>query len=153
MKLLKTLSLLTFAIIIGIILFTQKKSNPNKRKTVSIVQPTDPNLKRLNARTRVFIDSVTSGKLKSIENPREYMANVKLSFDYLKAREQQEPPSKSPENNNFTTEKFWIKVGFSFLFSIAALFIILSKKYDEGTKKWAYSVLTLIAGVWIGTIS
>ncbi|GAB2490519.1 hypothetical protein [Algoriphagus taiwanensis] len=56
-------------------------------------------------------------------------------------------------DQHFITQKFWIKVIFSGIFCIAALFVILSKKYDDETKKWAFSVLTLIAGVWIGTIS
>ena len=56
-------------------------------------------------------------------------------------------------DKGFTTQTFWIKVIFSGIFCIAALFVILSKKYDDETKKWAFSVLTLIAGVWIGTIS
>ncbi len=45
----------------------------------------------------------------------------------------------------------WVKVIFSGIFCLAALFVVLSKKYDDETKKWAFSVLTLIAGVWIGT--
>lgn len=46
---------------------------------------------------------------------------------------------------------FWAKVIFSGIFYLAALFVVLSKKYDDETMKWAFSVLTLIAGVWIGT--
>ncbi len=52
----------------------------------------------------------------------------------------------------FANPKFWIKVAFSFIFCFSALYVVLSKSYDEETKKWAYSVLTLIAGVWIGTL-
>lgn len=48
---------------------------------------------------------------------------------------------------------FWAKVFFSATFMLAALFVILSKRYDDETKKWAFSVLTLIAGVWIGTVT
>lgn len=47
---------------------------------------------------------------------------------------------------------FWVKVAFSAVFCIAALWVVLSGKYDAETKKWAFSVLTLIAGVWIGSI-
>lgn len=54
---------------------------------------------------------------------------------------------------DFTVQKFWLKVGFSSIFFLSALYVILSNKYDESTKKWAFSVLTLIAGVWIGSIS
>jgi uncharacterized membrane protein len=50
-------------------------------------------------------------------------------------------------------QRFWAKIVFSTIFCIAALFVILSKKYDDETKKWAFSVLTLIAGVWIGSIT
>jgi hypothetical protein len=59
-------------------------------------------------------------------------------------------PNKSEDDLEVT--KFYLKVAFSFIFCFASLFIVLSKRYDEETKKWAYSVLTLIAGVWIGTL-
>ena len=36
---------------------------------------------------------------------------------------------------------------------IVVIYIILSKKYYDETKKWAFSALTLIAGVWVGSIS
>jgi hypothetical protein len=45
------------------------------------------------------------------------------------------------------------KLCFSLLFGLSALFVILSKKYKEDTEKWAFSILSLISGVWIGTIS
>lgn len=51
----------------------------------------------------------------------------------------------------FSKEAFWMKVIFSSIFCIAALYVIITRKYDDETKKWAFSVLTLIAGVWIGT--
>jgi hypothetical protein len=54
---------------------------------------------------------------------------------------------------DIATETFWVKAIFSGIFLIAALFVVLSQKYDPETKKWAFSILTLIAGVWIGTIS
>jgi hypothetical protein len=37
------------------------------------------------------------------------------------------------------------------IFGIAALFVVLSRRYDTETKKWAFSILTLIAGVWLGS--
>jgi hypothetical protein len=49
--------------------------------------------------------------------------------------------------------KIWIKLGFSVVFGLAALFVVLSRKYNEETQKWAFSTLSLLAGVWIGTIS
>src|SRR6266571_1705100 len=44
--------------------------------------------------------------------------------------------------------KFWIKLAFSVVFGVAALFVVLSKKYDDKIQGWAISVLTLIGGVW-----
>jgi protein-S-isoprenylcysteine O-methyltransferase Ste14 len=61
---------------------------------------------------------------------------------------------KERANTDEMTEAiFWAKVFFSATFCMAAFFVVLSKRYDEETKKWAFSVLTLIAGVWIGTIT
>lgn len=57
------------------------------------------------------------------------------------------------ENSDFSAMTFYMKMAFSIIFCFAALFIVLSNKYDENTKKWAFSVLSLIAGIWIGTIS
>jgi hypothetical protein len=55
--------------------------------------------------------------------------------------------------SGLSMETFWVKVVFSGIFCLAALFVVLSNKYDETTKKWALNVLVGIAGVWIGTIS
>jgi hypothetical protein len=49
--------------------------------------------------------------------------------------------------------KSLMKIIFSSLFTLSALYVILSRKFDEETKKWAFSVLTLIAGVWIGSVT
>ncbi len=58
---------------------------------------------------------------------------------------------KDDKGNAKDDNVFWAKAIFSGIFCLAALFVVLSKKYDDDTKKWAFSVLTLIAGVWIGT--
>jgi hypothetical protein len=54
-------------------------------------------------------------------------------------------PTKIPISyvgpDNKTIETFWTKLAFSAIFCIAALYVILSKKYDDETKKWAFSVL------------
>lgn len=54
--------------------------------------------------------------------------------------------------NPFEERKFWIKIIFSAIVTSAALYIILSKKYDEDTKRWAFSVLSCVAGVWLGSL-
>jgi hypothetical protein len=46
---------------------------------------------------------------------------------------------------------FWVKLGFSLVFGGSALFIVLSKRYSAETERWAFGILSLIAGVWIGT--
>ena len=43
------------------------------------------------------------------------------------------------------------KMAITSIFGIAALFVVLSRRYDTETKKWAFSILTLIAGVWLGS--
>lgn len=48
---------------------------------------------------------------------------------------------------------FWLKLGFSVVLGLAALMIILSRRYDDKTQSWAFSMLTLISGVWVGTVS
>jgi len=52
--------------------------------------------------------------------------------------------------NEFDQTKFIIKIIFSAIFTVVCLYIVLSNKYEDGTKKWAFSVLSLITGVWIG---
>lgn len=48
--------------------------------------------------------------------------------------------------------RFIFKVVLSLIFTIGSMYVVLSNKYDEGTKKWAFSVLSLISGIWIGSV-
>jgi hypothetical protein len=59
----------------------------------------------------------------------------------------------NPPNGIDRRTLFWLKVAFSVFFGLGAMYVVLSKKYDSETQKWAFSVLTLISGVWIGTVS
>ena len=57
------------------------------------------------------------------------------------------PPSSTP---------LVIKLVFSAILTLAALYVVLAQRngqprYDRDTKKWAFSALSLISGVWIGT--
>lgn len=54
----------------------------------------------------------------------------------------------SPENISLL-----VKFIFSIIFTLAALRIIMGpkEKYDDTTRQWAFSILALISGVWIGT--
>lgn len=60
----------------------------------------------------------------------------------------------SESNSGWSNEliKLLAKLLFSLLLGVAALYIVLSNKYPDDTQKWAFSVLSLIAGVWIGTL-
>jgi hypothetical protein len=55
----------------------------------------------------------------------------------------QEPPASS--------KPLVVKLVVTAVLGLAALWVVLSGKYDEETRKWAFSVLSLIAGVWIGS--
>jgi hypothetical protein len=63
-----------------------------------------------------------------------------------KLEEPSKPGGPAPDHTGL-----YIKLLFSLLFGGAALYVVLSQKYDDETKKWAFSVLSLLAGVWIGT--
>jgi hypothetical protein len=52
--------------------------------------------------------------------------------------------------DSLSAQKLYVKEILSAILVIAALYVILSKKYDSDTQKWAYSVLTLVAGFWLG---
>ncbi|HEX8649520.1 MAG TPA: hypothetical protein VF708_01670 [Pyrinomonadaceae bacterium] len=46
--------------------------------------------------------------------------------------------------------RFVPKLIFSTIILVAALYVILSNKYGEETQKWAFSMIGVIVGVWIG---
>ncbi|WP_281628850.1 hypothetical protein [Vibrio sp. St2] len=67
--------------------------------------------------------------------------------------------SSITESSRLTDERMYklvsllVKFVFSLILGGCALYIVLSKKYDSDTQKWAFSILSLISGVWIGTVS
>ena len=65
---------------------------------------------------------------------------------------QNQPIKNEDLNSIFSDPKYLGKLFFSTIFSFAALFVVLSNRYDEETKKWAFSILSLVAGIWIGTL-
>ena len=91
---------------------------------------------------REFLNQELSSLKAEIEKIE--MANSKLV-------QVQAEVSDKPDSSGFII--LIAKLGFSLLFGLSALFVILSQKYEEDTEKWAFSVLSLISGVWIGTIS
>lgn len=69
------------------------------------------------------------------------LKSVLLSQNQIQQRAEM---SKTPKST------FGMKEIISIIFCLAGLFVVLSNKYDADTKKWAFSILTLIAGVWVG---
>ena len=43
-----------------------------------------------------------------------------------------------------------MQVILSFIVLIAALYVVLSRKYDESAQKWAYGAIGMILGFWLG---
>jgi hypothetical protein len=66
---------------------------------------------------------------------------------YMSKREPPTPRSLFPPDKG----TLMIKLVFTAIFAGAALYVVLSKRYAEGTGKWAFSVLTTISGYWLGT--
>lgn len=92
------------------------------------------------------------------DNRREYLANdIKDELSLL----QEQLGESSNENEKIAAGiltdselmTFYTKTIFSIIFSIFAIYVILSRRFSEGTEKLAVSLLTMIAGVWIGSIS
>lgn len=54
------------------------------------------------------------------------------------------------DSSNHLSISMVIKGIVSFVLLLAALYVVLSKKYDEDTRKWAFSILSMVAGFWIG---
>jgi hypothetical protein len=61
---------------------------------------------------------------------------------------------KSEETSRGTPNLFHYipKLLFSAIFCASALYVILSNKYPEETQKWAFGIIGVIVGVFIGSI-
>ncbi len=128
MKYLKFLSLAAIIVAVagaGVKLYTDSKSQQQISQTRHLYDSTLITMKR-----KVF--PVDSAKKITIET----FANITKG---------------GKEETNTAEITLWAKIIFSGLFCIAALIVVLSNKYNDETKKWAFSVLTLVAGVWIGS--
>lgn len=130
MKYLKLLSLAAIIVAVagaGVKLYTDSKSQQQISQTRHLYDSTLITMKR-----KVF--PVDTAKKIAVET----FANI---------------TKEETEETNTAAITLWAKIIFSGLLCIAALIVVLSNKYNDDTKKWAFSVLTLIAGVWIGTVS
>lgn len=92
------------------------------------------------------IPTTTSDTGEAEELPKK-IEQVQEQITELKAAEEK----LGQEAEQMVIYTFGAKVLFTLIFLLAALYVILSNKYDDDTKKWAFSVLSLISGFWIGT--
>lgn len=164
MKNLKLLSLLATVIIIVAVSFniadiSNKKTPPANAKMIEEQKMINASYDSLN---RIAQD-IKSLNVPTPNNISQNLHNAQLNR--IQARIQTHKKSTKLEfkkyetkmNKKAETEKksmeitSLMKLIFSGIFTIAALFIVLSNKYGDDTKKWAFSILSLIAGVWIGT--
>ena len=57
----------------------------------------------------------------------------------------------SPFVTKGTPSDRWIQIIISFIVLLAALYVILSQKYDADVQKWAFGAVGLIVGYWLPT--
>jgi hypothetical protein len=48
-----------------------------------------------------------------------------------------------------TVAQFWVRVAMSFCLLGAALYIILSKRFQPKDKHWAYGLIGILLGYWL----
>lgn len=146
MKYLKPLSWLAIAVTIAAVAFSLQRSYQSKK----IINP--------DYVAVPMTGEISNTSTKKIEEHRFQEHRDGASEKAL----QQQPANTvnpsggqgaSSSETGFAAQTFWIKLVFSGIFCVAGLYVVLSQKYDDETKKWAFSVLSLIAGVWIGTIT
>ena len=136
----KTASIVIFILILlvsGFSVYSINSKNLTRRQALIKID----NLKKFTTQTY----SQSMGDKKNRGPLIEEYENAMREISELEKREASKGLTEST--------KVWIKLGFSIAFGLAALFIVLSKRYNEETQKWAFSTLSLLAGVWIGTIS
>ena len=113
------------------------------------------------------IDKEVSRKVTNRKSSDELKENLKTrasETSTMPALEDASNKSKSLETNvedlkkkteTATAKPTWMDYNPRLLFSAillaASLFVILRGTYSETTEKWAFAMISLIAGVWIGT--
>jgi len=58
-----------------------------------------------------------------------------------------------PESPQLELPLFWTKVRFSVLLGLPAIYVVLRETHAQRTQDWALNVLSVITGVWIGTVA
>lgn len=151
MKTIKILSII--AAIVSFVIAILIIGKPNNKK-IALIEISN---------SKVQLDSLNSAiqkiKVHNIQSNSETitMKNHNAQLTQLqnkieKYRQSKSNQTKTSSNNDLSSQILWIKVIFSLIFCLAALYVVLSKKFDDEKEKWAFSVLTLILGFWVGTI-
>jgi len=145
---------------VGHVAIVNKEGNTNKTKDASI-KNNDGQVEIKGDSKTIKVKEFAGNPAKpTIKKKDKISDNSKISN--TKAVRQTAPPEKSTlgQVENIKARNgvdpmivFWVKVAFSSFFGLSAMFVVLINRYDNETKKWAFSVLTLIAGVWIGSVT
>ena len=59
------------------------------------------------------------------------------------------PPSSPAVPNFEASATFWFRMCISLIGFVSAIYVILSKKFDESLNKWGYSTIGMILGFWL----
>ncbi|MEI6091770.1 MAG: hypothetical protein WCR42_15040 [bacterium] len=161
MKNLKLLSLLATVIIIVAVSFniadiSNKKVPPTNAKMIEeqkMINASYDSLNRITQNIRTHNVPTPNNNISlNLHNAQLNRLQARINSNRIEFNHYREINKKAETDKGETLGLVMlIKLIFSGIFTIAALYIVLSDKYGNDTKKWAFSILSLIAGVWIGT--
>jgi hypothetical protein len=61
----------------------------------------------------------------------------------------QTPPVHLPVDAEMAKMKLWMQIIVSGVMLVAALFVLMSGKYDEALVKWSIGIIGLVVGYWL----
>ena len=105
----------------------------------------DPKIEKLTKELLNARDGGTSSD-RQLEQAKQSTERLNLQVERLK----EQPMSTKAEKDWFS---YIPKVVFSLLLCLASLYVILKGGYSESTEKWAFAMINIIVGVWIGTVT
>ena len=50
---------------------------------------------------------------------------------------------------NLEVPKFWVTVTISGFFAVVSVFMILSNRYSDNQKQWAFGIVGIVIGYWL----
>ena len=113
---------------------------PTETKAVASVDLTAPTApvdqnKSLKSASKAFADRAEAASPSSV-------SHFQLSVDVMKER----------ENFKAQQQRWYAQMIFSGMVSLAAIYVILSKKYPDEVNKWGYSTLAFVMGYWLKSL-